>query len=92
MLQASDARASEQHAEILEVLADAGGDVNARVTRPDSHHLGATPLIWCAKQRDDSAEAAQTLLKLGADPNLTDAEGKKAIDYAGPKISAVLKS
>lgn len=84
--------AAERHSAILRMLAGAGGDVNARVTRPGSDHLGATPLIWCAKQNDDCVEAAQTLLDLGADPALTDAEGKTALDHARPGIAALLKS
>lgn len=84
--------AAEREVKILERLAAAGGDMNARVTRPGSHHLGATPLIWCAKQRDDCAEAASALLSLGADPVLTDAEGKTALDYAGPRVRAVLEA
>lgn len=82
--------ASERHAVILQMLADKGGDMNARVTRPGSHHLGATPLIWCAKQEDDSVEAACMLLDLGADPSLTDAIGKTALDYARPGIAVLL--
>lgn len=82
--------ASERGTTILRRLASAGGDVNAKVTRPGSDHLGATPLIWCAKQRDDCAEAAETLLDLGADPTLTDADGKRAIDYARPNIRKLL--
>jgi ankyrin repeat protein len=83
--------AAEREGEILRMLAAAGGDMNARVTRAGSDHLGATPLIWCAKQRDDCAEAAQTLLDLGADPHLTDSEGRSAIDYARPRVRAVLE-
>ena len=81
--------ASERHADIIQLLVERGADVNARV-RPSVWHAGATPLIWCAKQRDDSAEAAAKLLELGADASLTDAEGKRAIDYAGPRVRAVL--
>jgi ankyrin repeat protein len=84
--------ASERNSEIIRLLIAAGGDVNARVTRPNSHHAGATPLIWCAKQRDDDGEAARTLLESGADPALTDSAGKTALDYARPNIAAVLRS
>jgi ankyrin repeat protein len=82
--------AAERESEILKRLVAAGGDVNARVTKAGSHHLGATPLIWCAKQKDDCADAAETLLALGADPAISDAEGKRAKEYAGPNIARVL--
>jgi ankyrin repeat protein len=74
--------ASERHGSIIRLLVAYGAEVNARVTKSGSNHLGGTPLIWCARQRDDSAEAAQTLLELGADPSLTDAVGKTALDWA----------
>lgn len=83
--------ASEREVEIIRMLVSAGGDVNAVVTRPGSHHLGATPLIWCAKQRDDCAAAATALLELGADPGIRDAEGKQAIDYAKSAVRSVLE-
>lgn len=84
--------ASERHADIVRRLVAAGGDVNARVVRHDSSHLGATPLIWCAKQPEDCVPAAEMLLSLGADPTLTDATGKRAIDYARPGIHALLSA
>lgn len=68
--------------------------MNARVVRPGSSHLGGTPLHWCARQPEDCAEAAETLLKNGADPTLIDAFGKTALDYANegrPRIAAVLQ-
>jgi len=83
--------ASERNASMIRLLVAYGADPNARVTRPGSHHLGATPLIWCAKQRDDCAEAAVALLECGTDPQVVDAVGKRAIDYAGPQIKEVLE-
>lgn len=74
--------ASERHPDIVQLLIDAGADVNARVVRPGSEFLDGTPLHWCARQRDDSAEVVAVLLKNGADPNLTDAFGKTALQYA----------
>jgi ankyrin repeat protein len=56
--------------------------VDARVTLEGSSMLGATPLIWCAKQRDDCGAAAEMLLKFGADPSLKDANGMTALDHA----------
>lgn len=87
--------ASERHSDIIRLLLERGADVNALVAKAGSHHLGATPLIWCAKQDDDSGDAARTLLELGADPRITDAEGKTAEDHARDgnrrRILAVLK-
>ena len=74
--------ASERHPEIVQLLIDAGADVNSRVIRPGSEFLGGTALHWCARQKDDSAEVVEVLLKNGADPTLTDAFGKTALDYA----------
>lgn len=86
--------ASEREPEILELLIDAGADVNARVQRPGSHHLGGTPLHWCARQPEDCREAAEVLLNHGADPTLQDAFGKTALDYASdgkPRIAELLR-
>ncbi len=74
--------ASERHPDIIQLLIDAGADVDARVVRPGSEFLGGTPLHWCARQKDDCAEAVAALLKNGADPTLTDAFGKTALQYA----------
>lgn len=84
--------ASEREPEIVKRLVQAGADVDARVGLAGSAMLGATPLIWCAKQRDDCAEAAQMLLSLGADPSLLDAEGKSALDWAREKGSSRIEA
>ena len=64
--------ASERNPTIVEMLIRAGADVNARVTLGGSSMLGATPLIWCAKQRDDCADAVAMLLTHGADKTVLD--------------------
>ena len=88
--------ASERHPEIVQLLINAGADVNARVVRPGSPHLGGTPLHWCARQKDDCAEAIEVLLKNGGDPALTDAFGKTALQYAEEsghaRVAEVLRS
>ncbi len=80
--------ASECHADIVTLLIQAGARVNERVERPGSHHLGGTPLIWCARQRDDSGEVAKTLLEAGADASLKDSHGKTARDWAQERNNA----
>ena len=74
--------ASERQPDIIRLLAQYGADPNTRVTKAGSEFLGSTPLIWCARQRDDCAEAAQVLIELGADASTEDAFGKTALDYA----------
>jgi ankyrin repeat protein len=85
--------ASERNPQIVEMLILAGSDVNSWVNLEGSSMLGATPLIWCAKQRDDCSEAAEMLLKHGADPAVRDHEGMTALDHAKrEKNKAILKS
>ena len=87
--------ASEREPEIVQLLIDAGAELNARVLQSGSHHLGGTPLHWCSRQREDCAEAAAVLLDNGADPSLLDAFGKTALDYANdgrPRIAALLQN
>ena len=69
--------ASERAVGAMRLLLDAGAAVNARVTRPGSGFLGATPLIWCATQKDDCAEAAEILIKAGAEVGAVDAKGRR---------------
>ncbi len=74
--------ASERNPRIVQLLIDAGAEVDARVVRPGSSHFGGTPLHWCARQRDDCAEAIEVLLRSGARADLIDAVGKTALEYA----------
>ncbi len=74
--------ASERHADIVRLLLANGADPNARVSLAKSDLNGATPLIWCARQRDDAGDVAAILLQVGADPNVKDAGGKTARDHA----------
>jgi ankyrin repeat protein len=74
--------ASERNPEIIRKLVAAGANVNAQVQKAGSHHLGGTPLHWCARQRDDCGDCISTLLELGADRTILDAEGKTALERA----------
>jgi ankyrin repeat protein len=74
--------ASERNPDIVELLIQSGSEVDARVTLEGSSMLGATPLIWCAKQRDDCGAAVEMLLKYGADPSLKDSNDMTALDHA----------
>ena len=88
--------ASERHPDIVRILIASGARVNERVTRPGSDHLGATPLIWCARQKDDSGAVAEALLQAGADSTLRDAKNRTAEDWAlsrnNTRILKVLQS
>lgn len=66
--------AAQGHARIIELLVEAGADVNARDA------LGRTPLMAAAL--GDHTEALESLLKAGADPTLLDQRNMQAFDHA----------
>ena len=61
--------------EIKRLLA-LGANVNCR----DRSLIQATPLVWAMFEHQD--QAAEVLLAAGADPNVSDADGKKPLFYA----------
>jgi ankyrin repeat protein len=81
---------AENHADAIKVLVEHGADVNGRsrlldVPRRRSGQsilpLGSwTPLMYAARQ--GAMEAAETLIALGADLNLTDPDGATALVLA----------
>ena len=60
---------------VIDVLVDAGADVNAR------NYLGETPLILAAAQNPNTRIFSQ-LLKRGADITIRDWQGHSVLDYA----------
>ncbi len=60
--------------EIIEILIDAGADVNSRDAE------GQTPLMWAAES--NAPEVVQLLLDKGANASLKDEYGKTAFEYA----------
>jgi len=67
--------ASNDHSELVELLIGQGAKVN-RVEQTG----GWTALIWAAKQ--GHLETVKVLLDHQADPDITDMQGKRAIDWA----------
>lgn len=61
-------------AEVVKVLLQHKADVNAVTSGR------ATPLIFAARSGD--SDVVHMLLEAGADPNVRDADGKTALDYA----------
>ena len=87
--------AAENNAAAIRVLADGGGDLNAKSKLTDFPEFkfltsgmvitalpkgGWTPLMYAARQ--GSIDAAKALLEAGANPNLTDPDGTTAIMIA----------
>jgi len=93
------ARAGHQHDDVqgrviatLDLLLDAGANINARVTNSHTHtaklvayvqgrdHEGQTALFAAAESGWD--KVVKHLIDRGADPTVQDASGKLAVDYA----------
>jgi uncharacterized protein len=87
--------AAENNAAAIRVLADGGGDLNAKsnlTAFPEFKFItsgmvitalpkgGWTPLMYAARQ--GSTDAARALVEAGANPNLTDPDGATAIVIA----------
>jgi len=82
--------AAEGHAEAIEVLLDAGADVDIRSSAAEFARRNAgltrlslglwTPLMYCARQ--GAMNAARVLLDRGAKVNLTDPDGATALVIA----------
>lgn len=66
-----------QDPKLVERLIEAGGDVNAQ-----SGNYALTPLIYAASSDQSSLATLKLLLDKGADPNLADRDGEKALDWA----------
>jgi len=69
--------ASEHEPHIVRLLLARGADPNSRNLKN-----GHTPLIMCARQREDCAECARLLLEAGADTEARNFEGKTALETA----------
>ena len=86
--------AAEHAPECVALLLAAGADPNSRNLMP-SEMLGYTPLIMCARQRNDCDECIRLLLAGGADPSLVSADGQTALRLAEElghsKVAAALR-
>jgi len=86
--------AAEHAPRVVELLLRRGADVNSR-NRLAGEFLGFTPLIMCAKQRNDCAECAELLIAGGADVEARADNGKSALAYASGgghrEVEAVLR-
>lgn len=68
--------AYEGSSDMVKRLLNAGAPVNVADER------GLTPLMLAANSRNHNAEAVHILLEHGADPNVKDAQGRTAADWA----------
>src|SRR5207249_1107674 len=66
-----------QDPKLIETLLDMGPDINARTAS-----FGRTPLINAASSELAGAATLKLLLEKGADPNLADNDGERALDWA----------
>src|SRR5262249_55103036 len=82
--------ARQGHGKILQLLLDAGADVNSvdGILRESPNSMWQTPLIVAVMSRH--AECARILLQAGADAKALDRDGWAAMGYAPPKKSQKL--
>ncbi len=66
--------------EVISMLINAGADVNRIST--DGLHCSTALINACRLQKQDPVEVVRLLLEAGAAPNVKDARGKTACDYA----------
>jgi len=67
---------ARQDLEIVRLMAARGADLGAR------DRSGSTPLMWAAFNETGDAAVLEELLRLGADPNVTNQAGETALDWA----------
>ena len=79
------------HVSVIDVLVSQGGDMNQRIE--SGWGKGRTPLMMAL--RCGKIEAAEQLIRLGADVNIEDSDGNTALSIASmkglSKIVEVLK-
>ena len=73
--------AAEHEPHTVKLLLERGAQADSR-NLDEGEFKGFTPLIMCAKQRNDCAECAELLLEAEANANARDARGRSALDYA----------
>ena len=66
---------------LAEILLKYGANINAR----DSRGRGSTVLMYGAMWHD--VPSVSNLLRMGADPNIQDNDGRRAVDYARERMS-----
>jgi ankyrin repeat protein len=86
--------AAEHSPACVTLLLAAGADPDSRNVMP-GEMLGYTPLIMCARQRNDCDECIRLLLAGGADPDLEAADGHSALSLAEelghPRVAEALR-